>query len=529
MARLIDRVRRYAAQHALWRADPRVIVAMSGGSDSVALFFLLRELAASGDCALAGVAHLHHHIRGQAADEDAAFCRNLALRTGVPAVIGDADVPALAARDGVSMEVAGRHARQGFYLEAQATLNAARVAVAHTRDDQAETVLLRLVRGAGSAGLSGMAPRRDHLVRPLLEITRAELRAYLDEIGEPWREDATNADRAIPRNLIRHEVLPRLRQLNAQADAALARAADILRTDAAFLDSLASEAAARLVRLEEGPPSRPEAASAFAEAAADKSARSRRSSLDGSQAEADASGASGASGAPRRIAIDAEELGRLPLALARRVALRALETANPSRSYGLEEAQLLCEAAAGGAGASLAGLDMERFGASVVLVSRARRRGQRPLRRGLAEAREQSGERRRMPSADQFELQLGIPGAVTAPHGRWTLTAAGPMPRPEAMAAEAGQVMVDAGTLSPGLIVRPRRPGDRLHPLGAPGRKKVQDVFVDRKIPRDERDREPIVTDEMGRIVWVAGQVLAEPFRVTPLTMTVVVLTLRRQ
>ena len=102
------------------------------------------------------------------------------------------------------------------------------VAVAHTRDDQAETVLLRLVRGAGPAGLSGMAPRRDHLVRPLLEVSRAELRAFLDEIGEPWREDATNADRAIPRNRFATNVLPQLRELNAQADAALARAADIL-------------------------------------------------------------------------------------------------------------------------------------------------------------------------------------------------------------------------------------------------------------------------------------------------------------
>ena len=95
------------------------------------------------------------------------------------------------------------------------------------------------------------------------------------------------------------------------------------------------------------------------------------------------------------------------------------------------------------------------------------------------------------------------------------------------------QVMVDAESLGSGLgsglIVRQRRPGDRLHPLGAPGRKKVQDVFVDRKVPRDDRDRVPIVTDEMGRIVWVAGQVLAEPFRVTPLTTTVVILTLRRK
>jgi tRNA(Ile)-lysidine synthase len=209
-----------------------------------------------------------------------------------------------------------------------------------------------------------------------------------------------------------------------------------------------------------------------------------------------------------RVAVNAEALAQLPLALARRVALRALETANPSRSYGLEEAQLLCEVAAGGAGASLAGLDMERFGAEVVLVNRVPR-----VPRVLAEP---------------FELQLAIPGAVVAPHGRWTLSASGPVSR-HAVRAEAGQVLVDASTLSPGLIVRPRRPGDRLHPLGAPGSKKVQDVFVDRKIPRDARDREPIVTDEMGRIVWVAGQVLAEAFRVTPLTTTVVVLTLRRQ
>lgn len=472
---LAHRVRRYAAQQLLWSAETRVVAAVSGGSDSVALFFLLHQLAAGGGCRLAGLAHLHHHIRGAAADGDAAFCRDLAARVGLPAVIGEADVPALARLAGVSLEVAGRDARQQFYRDAMATLGAACVAVAHTRDDQAETVLLRLARGAGSAGLSGMAPRRDHLVRPLLDVSRAELREYLEEIGEPWREDLTNADHAIPRNRIRHNVLPQLREVNAQADAALSRAAEILRTDAAFLDGLANEAATRLVRIE--------------------------------------ASAAGAAGAVQRVVIDASELTKLPLALRRRVALRALETANPSRSYGLEEAQLLCEAAAGGAGASLTGLDMERFGADVVLVSRKVPRV--PKVPGV-------------PSADQFELQLDIPGAVDAPHGRWTLSASGPIPRHEASIA-AGQVMVDAGTLSRGLIVRPRRPGDRLYPLGAPGRKKVQDVFVDRKIPRDDRDREPIVTDEMGRIVWVAGQVLAAPFRVTPLTTTVVVLTLRRQ
>ncbi len=466
---LIARTRRYAAQHSLWSVETRVIAAVSGGSDSVALFSLLQQIAARGDFCLAGLAHLHHHLRGEAADGDAEFCRALAARAGVPAIVGDADVPALSQRDGVSLEVAGRDARQRFYVDAQAALGAACVAVAHTRDDQAETVLLRLVRGAGPAGLSGIAPRRDHLVRPLLEVSRAELRAYLSNMGEPWRDDATNTDCAIPRNRIRHNVLPQLRELNAKADVALARAAEIFRTDAAFLDGLANEAATRIVRIE-----------------------------------------------ARRVVIEAAELARLPLALARRVALLALETANPSRSYGLEEAQLLVEAAAGGAGASLAGIDMKRSGAAVVLVPRG------PVGRvGQVGLRGQNGP-------GHFELQLDIPGTVAAPHGRWILSAAGPMPRHEGMTAE-GQVMVDASTLSPGLIVRPRRPGDRLQPVGTPGHKKVQDVFVDRKIPRDARDREPIVTDEMGRIVWVAGQVLAAPFRVTSLTSTVVVLTLRRQ
>jgi len=155
---------------------------------------------------------------------------------------------------------------------------------------------------------------------------------------------------------------------------------------------------------------------------------------------------------------------------------------------------------------SMAGLVMERFGANVVLVNR------RPV----------------PSSVDPFELRLNLPGTVEAPFGAWTVSAEGPMPKSAITKSFAEQVTVDASDLGSHLIVRPRRPGDRLHPLGAPGRKKVQDVLVDRKVPRDDRDRVPIVTTEKGQIVWVAGQALAEPFRVTPLTTTVVVLTLRR-
>jgi tRNA(Ile)-lysidine synthase len=458
---LVDRIRRYAARHSLWTAETRVVAAVSGGSDSVALAFLLRDLASRGELVFAGLAHLNHHVRGADADADAAFCRELGERLGVPAVIGDADVPRDAKTHQVSIEVAGRHARRQFFQEALESIKADRIAVAHTRDDQAETVILRLTRGAGSSGLSAMTPRRERVVRPLLDTARAELQDFLGEIGQTWREDATNLDRAIPRNRIRHAVMPELRAINAQADAALARAAELLRGDDEFLEKLANAAFVRIVETEDE---------------------------------------------PATVKIDAGEFLKLPPAVARRVARYALETANPSRTYGLEEADELRRVLADDVRADISGVGVERFGASAVLSIRA--------------ARETAH--------DPIELRLEIPGTVEAPRGAWSVSAEGPIAAPGSFGSDATKVVVDASGIGSHLIVRYRRPGDRLHPLGAPGRKKVQDVLVDRKVPRDDRDAVPIVTTVSGEIVWVAGEVLADPFRVTPLTKSVVVLTLRR-
>jgi tRNA(Ile)-lysidine synthase len=469
LSNLIDRVRGYAARHTLWTAETRVVAAVSGGSDSVALAILLHELAARGELVFAGIAHLNHHIRGLDADADAEFCRTLADRLGVAAVIGEADVPAEAKEHQVSLEVAGRFARQRFFREALESIKADRVAVAHTRDDQAETVVLRLTRGAGTSGLAAMAPRRSHLIRPLLDVTRSDLQAMLRAGEHQWREDASNQDRTIPRNLVRHEVMPLLRTINAQADAALGRAAEILRGDEEFLESLANAAFIRCVETEE-------------------------------------QGAQGAESV--RVVILKEPFERLPLALARRVARYALETANPSRTYGLEEADELYRAVAAGTRGNLPGIALERFAAKVVLIN--------------------TGVHKVQASVDPLELRLNVPGTVEAPRGAWMVSAEGPMTPPEMITADAARVMIDASDLGSHLIVRHRRPGDRLHPLGAPGRKKVQDVLVDRKIPRDDRDTVPIVTTETGEIIWVAGQVLEDRFRVTPLTRSVVVLTLRR-
>ncbi len=183
-----------------------MVAALSGGSDSVAQLLLLCDLAAAGHLVLAGAAHLNHQLRPDAA-RDEQFCRALCARLGVPLMVATAPVPALAAEARVSIEVAARRVRYAFLERARIACDAAVVAVAHTADDQAETVLLRLLRGAGPRGLRGILPVRGTVVRPLLDCTRAALRADLTRRGETWVDDATNADVAQPRNRVRHELI----------------------------------------------------------------------------------------------------------------------------------------------------------------------------------------------------------------------------------------------------------------------------------------------------------------------------------
>ena len=190
-----------------------VVVALSGGADSVALSHLLLELeracppnglaADAPGFRVAGFVHVHHGLRGDEADADEAFCRQLAERAGRPIVVERADVARLAASWGVSIEAAAHRVRYDAYDRAREQLAAALVATAHTRDDVAETLLLRLLRGARDGGLGAIRPRRDRVVRPLLETRRADLRAYLEAHGHSWRDDASNRDVSIPRNRIR--------------------------------------------------------------------------------------------------------------------------------------------------------------------------------------------------------------------------------------------------------------------------------------------------------------------------------------
>jgi tRNA(Ile)-lysidine synthase len=217
-----------------------VLVGLSGGSDSVALTWLLRDLSEYGSFALVGAAHLNHRLR-PTATRDEEFCGALAARLGLPLVVEAADVAGYAADQRLSIEDAARRIRYEFLRRAAGELGADRIAVGHTEDDQAETFLMKLMRGAGHAGLGGIYPQRDGIIRPLLDVSRAALRDHLVARGETWTEDETNADEENPRNRVRHRAIPELdRTFGAPTRPAIARAAMLIREDGQWLDDLAA-------------------------------------------------------------------------------------------------------------------------------------------------------------------------------------------------------------------------------------------------------------------------------------------------
>ena len=231
-------------------AGQRVVLGLSGGADSVALLDALVSLAGRHRLAVVA-AHLDHRLRPASA-EDAVFCRRLCEDLGVPLHTAEADVSARARRERGGLEQAARRERYRFLRRVREETGAAVIAVAHTRDDQAETLLMRLLRGAGATGLGGMRPRVGRLLRPLLEVSREEVLAHLRERGLGWREDPSNADLRHLRNRVRHELLPYLEtRFNPALREGLARTAGLLAAEAAYLSGEADALLERIARAED--------------------------------------------------------------------------------------------------------------------------------------------------------------------------------------------------------------------------------------------------------------------------------------
>ena len=244
---LPSRLLRTVRTHRMVSQGGRVLVALSGGADSIAMLHLLREVEKTGALTVAGVAHMNHKLRPGSAEEDELFCREVAAALDLPIEVDRADVRALAALEGRSLEDAARAARYAFLERAADALGAEAIAVGHSIEDQAETFLLRLLRGAGPRGLAGIRPKAGRVIRPLIDISRQELRDYVTERQLAFREDESNADLSIARNAIRHRLLPLLQQFSPSVADVLAREADIAREDEDFLHRIAIDLASSIV------------------------------------------------------------------------------------------------------------------------------------------------------------------------------------------------------------------------------------------------------------------------------------------
>lgn len=246
---LVAAVRKALAGLGMPARGETIIVGLSGGPDSVALLDALVQLSEPYGFRVVA-AHLDHGMR-EDSKQDAAFCGDVCDRLGVPLRTGAADVRSRARLEHGGPEQAARRARYEFLRAVRRELGASAIAVAHTRDDQAETVLLRLLRGAGRTGLAGMRPRSADVVRPLLAVSRQQVLAHLAARGLTWREDPTNADRALTRNRVRQELLPYLEaSFNPRLRETLARTGALLADEAGLLSDLGNELYARVARRE---------------------------------------------------------------------------------------------------------------------------------------------------------------------------------------------------------------------------------------------------------------------------------------
>jgi tRNA(Ile)-lysidine synthase len=450
------------------RAGDRVLVGVSGGADSVALLRMLHGLAAEPAVSLA-VGHLNHAIRGAEADADEQFVKDLAAELALECIAERADVPAVRKREGGSLEEVARRERYAFFGRAADSARANKIALGHNRDDNAETVLQRILRGTGLRGLRGIPPKRPlrrgsdvMIIRPLIETTRREILEHLANTGCAFRNDATNDDVAYFRNRLRHVILP---QLEAQCGPAVGNAIIRLAESARNQYNLIEPLARRL--LDEARLDDADALLAF-----------DRNALAGAEPE---------------LVIEALRL--------------ALEDAGVGQLTSEQSHSLLDMAVAAGTGKEMSlpgGLALRAEYDKLVLLDPPAEGGRPP-----------------------GELELPFPGEADFAGWMLSVPAIGDSPGREAVAGsrDHSKETVDADRLELPLTIRTRRPGDRFRPLGAPGSRKLHDFFIDEKVPGRRRDEIPIVCDRAG-IVWVAGYRIAHRVRITDKTRRAATLTM---
>ncbi len=466
---LEQRVVNFIQEHNLFSAGDKLVVAVSGGADSVCLLHILaqwqRELGVE-----LHVAHLNHQLRGAESDSDASYVSDLAHKLGVPATIERRDVAAYRDQKGGSLEEAAREVRYSFLAEVTRGIGTSKVAVGHARDDHIETVMMHLLRGVGTAGLRGLQPRsvlqysenggQLEVVRPLLEVTRQETLDYCQRYNLAPRSDSSNVSLSFLRNRVRLELLPMLRSYNPGVDKALLRLADIAGDDISFIEEQASLLWKELAR-EEGDV----------------------------------------------IYLDISKMVTSPRAMQRQIFRRAVKQLRGNlKDVEANHIEAMMDFLSKPAGKKLClpdGLTLStEYGRLVLALVQASICPLPPLK-GIS--------------------NINIPGETDLPSWRVRADII-----QEVVGDDNGLVAsFDLDKVGKELTVRRRRPGDRFQPLGMSQTKKLQDFMVDSKIPRSWRDRVPLICSPK-QILWVVGWRIDDRVKVTENTKEILRLQFER-
>lgn len=458
---LVAEVQRFIDIHELLHLGAKVVVSVSGGADSMALLSLLHQLQSTYRLTLS-VAHVNHQLRVGEAIRDALFVERYADKLGLPFHKVDVDVKALKRRTGLSPQHAARQLRHDALQSLSRSLAATHIALGHTADDQAETLLMRLLRGGGPAGLAGMPAKRMPFVRPLLGVHRDFILEYLRTTDVPWVEDSSNANRSYLRNRVRLDLMPTLRVYHPHIAQRLHQVADMLRTDNDVLEQRTEALARQVLSREVGNAMLSIRRAPFSAAPLAMQRRLLRYAID-----------------------------RLPFS-GDRASFRDVETLVRFAVSGVNVGRRL----------TLAGQVMAEQHNDVVLLWQARA----------------------LPSTS-LTVILPVPGTLSL-HGLASTLTAKTVARGEdgRGRSESRVALLDFDAATSPLSLRFPRPGDRFRPLGATGSQKLQDFFVNKRVPRAIRPYVPLVLAG-PEILWVVGHRIAEPFKVRPETRRVLELS----
>ncbi|HIR77080.1 MAG TPA: tRNA lysidine(34) synthetase TilS [Candidatus Choladousia intestinipullorum] len=463
MQRIFETIRNY---HMIG-PGMRILAGISGGADSVCLLLVLSEYRKIVPFHLTAV-HVEHGIRGKESLEDAAFTGRLCGRLGVDFVLEQTDVPELAKQRQTSLEETARSERYRIFEKVRRERGAERIAVAHNRNDQAETVLWNLVRGSGLKGLGGMRPVRDRIIRPLLFTEREQIEQIVLSAGLTWRTDRTNLEQEYTRNRIRLSVLPQMeRELNSRAVLHIAQASEKLQDVWEYLDRVSSAASKRCIVKEKA-----------------------------------------------GVSIQLEPFRKEDALIRRELIRRALEMCSGSLK-------------------NIGSVHLETL-SSLALMDCGKRAD---LPGGVMAVREKDTLRLVRKSCLRKEFQecketvckkLKIPGRTS--FGKWKVCTE-LMPNSEEVQREAAQEkkytkLLSYDIMNRNVLLRTRETGDYLTINAKGGTKKLKDYFIDRKVPRMERDEVLLVADG-PHILWAVGYRISEAAKVRPDTRKVLKIQLK--